>query len=112
MDILNRIEELRKAKGWTSYKLAVEADLSQSTLANMYARGTLPSLTTLINICDALEITLSEFFYESDCVRVNDEEITVKPEERNITNKMLSEFAKLPAEDKKLVFEVCKSLNK
>ena len=40
--------------------------LTQSTLANMYARNTLPSLTTLISICNGLGITPSEFFCEND----------------------------------------------
>ena len=66
MDILKRIYELRNKKGWTMYKLAEECMLTQSTLANMYARNTLPSLTTLISICNGLGITPSEFFCEND----------------------------------------------
>lgn len=66
MDILKRIDELRNKKGWTMYKLAEECMLTQSTLANMYARNTLPSLTTLISICNGLGITPSEFFCEND----------------------------------------------
>ena len=62
MNVTDRIEQLRKQKNWSVYKLCNEADITQSTLTNMYARGTYPSLATLINICKAFGITLSEFF--------------------------------------------------
>lgn len=62
MDILERINQLREEKGWAMYKLAEESMITQSTLANMYARNTLPSITTLINICRGLGITPAQFF--------------------------------------------------
>lgn len=62
MDILKRIEELREERGWSLYKLGEEANLSPALLPNMYARKTLPSLPTLINLCEAFNISLSEFF--------------------------------------------------
>ena len=66
MDILKRIEDLRKKKGWSIYKLAEESMITQSTLANMYTRNTMPSISTLINICNGLGLSLSEFFCEND----------------------------------------------
>lgn len=62
MDILKRIEELRQERSWSLYKLGEEANLSPALLPNMYARKTLPSLPTLINLCEAFNISLSEFF--------------------------------------------------
>lgn len=62
MDILNKIDYLRKERGWSLYKLGEEANLSPALLPNMYARKTLPSLPTLINLCEAFNVTLSEFF--------------------------------------------------
>lgn len=75
MDILKRIKELQKERGWTNYQLAQEATMTQSTLTNMFARKTLPSVTTLIAICDAFELTLSEFFSENETTLIlsNDE---------------------------------------
>lgn len=58
MDILERIKSLQNERGWTNYQLAQEAAMTQSTLTNMFTRKTLPSLTTLIAICEAFEITL------------------------------------------------------
>lgn len=64
MDILSRIDELRKEKGWSINNLAMEAGLTQSTVNNLYARNSEPKLSTLRAICDALGISLSDFFKE------------------------------------------------
>ncbi len=66
MDVLKRINALRIARGWSVYRLANEAGLAQSTIINMFNRETLPSITTLENICAAFGISMSEFF-EEDC---------------------------------------------
>ena len=67
MDILKRINQLRINKNWSVYRLSVEAGLPQSTLTNMINRETLPSIVTLEAICDALGITMSDFFNEENC---------------------------------------------
>ncbi len=64
MDVLARIDELRKEKGWSVNYLALEAGLTQSTLNNLYSRKTEPKISTLRAICDALGISLSDFFKE------------------------------------------------
>ena len=64
MDVLKRIDDLRKERGWSVNYLAMEAELTQSTLNNMYSRGNEPRLSTLRAICNAFGITLSEFFDE------------------------------------------------
>lgn len=65
-EVLEKIERLRKERGWSIYKLAEEACLGQSTISNMFTRKTLPSLFTLNQICEAFGITLSEFFEEQE----------------------------------------------
>lgn len=62
MNVLKRINDLRIDRGWSVYRLAIEAELPQSTIINMFNRETLPSITTLESICHAFGITLSEFF--------------------------------------------------
>lgn len=64
MDILKRINQLRINKNWSVYRLSIEAGLPQSTITNMFSRETLPSIITLQSICNALGITLSDFFKE------------------------------------------------
>lgn len=62
MNVLEKIDELRKERGWSVNNLAMEAMLTQSTLNNLYSRKTEPKLSTLRAICSAFGITLSEFF--------------------------------------------------
>ncbi len=62
MDVIEKIDELRKERGWSVNNLAMEAELTQSTLNNLYQRHNEPKLSTLRAICDAFGITLSEFF--------------------------------------------------
>lgn len=66
MTVLERIDELRKERGWSVNNLAMEAFLTQSTLNNLYSRGAEPKLSTLRAICAAFGITLSEFFAETE----------------------------------------------
>ena len=62
MDVLTKIDQLRKKRGWSINNLAMEAMLTQSTVQNLYVRKTEPKLSTLRAICGAFGMTLSEFF--------------------------------------------------
>ncbi len=66
MTILEKIDALRKERGWSINNLAMEAMLTQSTLNNLYTRKTDPKFSTLLAICNAFGITLSEFFTEEN----------------------------------------------
>ena len=66
MEILEKIETLRKEKGWSINYLAMESGLTQSTLNNLYSRNTEPKISTLRAICGAFGITLSDFFKEAE----------------------------------------------
>lgn len=66
MEVLERIEALRKEKGWSINYLAMESGLTQSTLNNLYSRRSEPKLSTLRAICGAFGISLSDFFREED----------------------------------------------
>ena len=66
MDYISRIQELLDAKGWTVNKLADEAGITHSTLYKlMNNKNVTPNLTTLESICNALEVSLSDFFDDS-----------------------------------------------
>lgn len=60
-----RIKQLMEEYGWSEYRLAKEANLSQSTIANVFRRNNAPTLPTLEAICHAFGITLAEFFSEN-----------------------------------------------
>ena len=66
MEVLEKIESLRKEKGWSINYLAMESGLTQSTLNNLYSRNTEPKISTLRAICGAFGITLSDFFKEEE----------------------------------------------
>ena len=66
MDVLDKIDMLRKEKGWSINYLAMESGLTQSTLNNLYSRNTEPKISTLRAICSAFGITLAEFFKEEE----------------------------------------------
>lgn len=84
MDIIGKIEKLRKERGWTIYKLALESGITQSTISNMYARGTLPSLTTLENVCVAFGITMAQFFDDMSEKELTQEEYGIIAEYRKL----------------------------
>lgn len=84
MDVLARIDELRKEKGWSVNYLALEAGLTQSTLNNLYSRKTEPKISTLRAICEALGISLSDFFKEE---AASDDELVRKVKALSEENK-------------------------
>lgn len=101
MDIVKKIDKLRKEKGWSINKLAVEAMLTQSTVSNMFKSGAEPKISTLKCICDALGVTLSDFFYEGDTPLVSPKNLD-----------MLSSFNSLSIEQQKVVFDLIKVFSK
>ncbi len=66
MEILEKIDVLRKERGWSINYLALESGLTQSTLNNLYSRKTEPKISTLRSICGAFNISLSDFFKEEE----------------------------------------------
>lgn len=91
MDVLKRLKDIMEQRGWTEYKLAKESDLSQSTISNMFARNTLPTIPTLEAICKALKISLSEFFLE---------------DKDSTKNKVMSKYKRLNDEQQELVIKL------
>lgn len=66
MDAQKRIKQLMNERGWTDYRLAKEANLSHSTVTNMFNRNNAPTLPTLEAVCKAFGITLAQFFSEGN----------------------------------------------
>lgn len=95
--ILNKIDRLRTERNWSIYKLAEEAGLTQSTVANMFARDTLPSIKTLEAICSALGISLSEFFAEDNSSNFEDAMI-------------INAYNKLSQRDKRIIKSLLKAM--
>ena len=87
MNVLNRIKELQNERGWTNYQLSQEAALNSSTIENMFLRQTMPSMATLAAICEAFDISLSQFFCETENIYMTNDEITVIKKYRKLTKK-------------------------
>lgn len=76
MNVLDRIVEMREERHWTEYQLAEKSGLTQSTISSWYRKNMLPTIPSLIKICDAFEITLSQFFQEDTklCVELTEKQ--------------------------------------
>ena len=99
MDVLERLRVLLDERGWTEYRLAKECGLSESTIANIFRRNSVPSITTLESICTGLGITLSQFFPDGDMVELTpqakelfDNWVTLTPEQKNAVLTMVRTF--------------------
>lgn len=62
MDIAKRIIELREKKNMSTNKLANLAGITQSYLREIELGKTNPTVEKLSYICDALDVSLKEFF--------------------------------------------------
>ena len=99
MDVLERLQKLMDARGWSMYRLAKESGLTESTISNIYRRNAIPSIVTLESICKGFGITLSQFFAEGELVELTPElqEVfenwrTLTPEQKDATLAMMKAF--------------------
>lgn len=99
MDVHKRLRQLLNERGWTEYRLSKKCGLSESTLANIFRRNTMPSITTLEAICNGFGITLSQFFAEDEMVELTpelknlfDKWISLTPEQKNAVYSMVNAF--------------------
>ena len=99
MDVLARLQELLEKRNWTMYRLAKESGLSDKTIANIYRRGTMPSIPTLEAICKTFGITMAEFFSETetldlspDLKEIFDQWPSLTPEQKTATLSMIRAF--------------------
>ena len=99
MDVLERLQKLMDARGWSMYRLAKESGLTESTISNIYRRNAIPSIVTLESICKGFGITLSQFFAEGEMVELTPalQEVfenwrTLTPEQKDATLAMMRAF--------------------
>lgn len=81
MEILEKITKLREEHHWSEYQLAEKSGLTQSTISSWYRKNTLPSIPSLTKICNAFEISLSQFFLEN-----NDQTVYLNEQQFDILN--------------------------
>ena len=101
MDTHERLRQLLAERGWSVYRLAVNCGLSESTLANIFKRNTVPSVATLESICNGFGITLSQFFAENEMVELTPE-----------LKELFDNWVNLTTEQKSAVQQLLKSMQK
>lgn len=96
MDTHMRLRKLLEERGWTEYRLSKNCGLSESTIANIFRRNTVPSIATLEAICNGFGITLSQFFADGDMVEMStdlkalfDSWIVLTPEQKSAALQLL-----------------------
>ena len=99
MNVIERIEKFRKERGWTVYALALEAGVTQSTIATMYQRNTPPKIETLQLICEGFGITLAQFFLEDEKIEI----LSIQEKE------FLTEYRKLSKNKQKALLNLIKN---
>ncbi|MDE6677602.1 MAG: helix-turn-helix domain-containing protein [Ruminococcus sp.] len=100
MDTHERLRQLLAERGWSVYRLAVNCGLSESTLANIFKRNTVPSVTTLEAICNGFGITLSQFFSENEMVELTPE-----------LKELFDNWVNLTTEQKSAIKQLLKSIH-
>ncbi|MBE7089114.1 MAG: helix-turn-helix transcriptional regulator [Clostridiales bacterium] len=103
MDIIQKLNSLRLERNLSVYRLAELTGINQSTLANTFSRGTLPNIQNLEAMCEAMGLTLSQFFAEEEMTEY------LSAEE----HRLIKDLRKLPAETKKsvenLIFKIAEN---
>ena len=61
-NVLDTITSYREARHWSNYDLASHAGIKPTTISSWYRKDIVPTIPTLLKICDAFGITLTEFF--------------------------------------------------
>ena len=100
MDTHSRLRQLMAERNWTAYRLAKESGLSESTLANIFKRNTVPSISTLESICSAFGISLAQFFAESEMVELTPE-----------LKELFDNWVSLTPEQKKAALHMIRAMN-
>ncbi len=103
MNVIERIDEIMKKQDLTDYQLSKLSGLSTSTISNMRKRNTIPSVATLEYICDALQITLSQFFADDET-----KEYPVTPKQKEL----LDYYILLSENQQNLILEIIKNLKR
>jgi repressor LexA len=60
VDYYSIYENIRNSRGWTNYRVSKESGVPQSTLSDWKRKGSMPDISTLTRIADALDVLLPE----------------------------------------------------
>ena len=81
MNYLEKLKLLMKQHGLNENQLAKKANVPQSTINSLFQKNNLPTISTLEALLEALDMTLSEFFYDDALMKKH------QLEEQNLMSK-------------------------
>lgn len=73
--VLQKIAQLLDERGWTLKQLAEKADVHYSVLQTAMQQNEAPSVSVVIQICEAFGITMSELFADIHHVPGDDKKL-------------------------------------
>ena len=97
-----RLKQLRKAKGFSMYRLHKESGLSQGHISDLEKCINQPTIETLQRLLTPMGITLAEFFNE-------DGEVSILSDKEK---ELVSGFRTLPDDKAELVLQMINALNR
>lgn len=98
-----KITNLLKERGWTLYRLTKESGVQTTNLEKICFCNRIPTIPTIIKICNGFGITLSEFFDEGN---IAIKQLTFSEQQ------ILGYLHSMASEDKKLASDYIHSLLK
>ena len=103
-NVLGTITSYREAQHWSNYDLASHAGIKPTTISSWYRKNIVPTVPTLLKICDAFGITLTEFF---SVVESGEREAVVLTHEQA---EMLEKWSALRPEQKEAVVHLLSTM--
>lgn len=100
--IYDKIDKMRRDKGWSIYGLAKKAGISTTALYHWRDRRSSPTLDVLDAVCSALNISVIAFLLEGD------ELITLTDAQQELVD----EWNQLSTEQKRLIIHLMRSINR
>ncbi len=100
--IYDKLDSLRKDKGWTIYELAKRAGVTSNAIYHWRDRKSSPTLSMLDALCAAMEISPITFLMDTDELLA----LTADQQE------LISHWNTLSGEQRKALIGVMKSMNR
>ncbi len=89
----------RQERNWTEYQLAEKSGLPQSTISSWYRKNQIPSVQSLEKICSAFNITLSQFFSETNLIELSESQ-----------SQLIHEFNRLNQNQQKAILDLLSTI--
>lgn len=89
-----KIQKLRTKKGYNQNQLATKAGISPTYIRDLEAGRKNPTVQYLGYICEALEITLQQFFSEETSLEQQDKLGQLTAQQQNLLNEFLKSVLK------------------